>query len=947
MRNLSSTLARRLRRPDCSARVLIEADVVARGVIVNTPDEWNDCDSATGLDVRSDGTLRLAGTQQTFASSLSESTVGATFVTDLNRVSPHWVVLASLSGADPNRGINRVIAHLDPDPLGTGRNVDQWRCQMFAVYEVLQGLDNGPPGGPGISGDVLVLGDSSPVVSVVEAGTADHEVTFAFPQPLTVPARPQAAGSAYPNPTVIVMIWAVTNAGIAAANVEWQTTAQAVVDGLYGVELEEPAYGDDSRKGQYGILAGGQHVPLVAIGYLSYANDDATFTTNPLDAGADPSANSDVRLIGRARVPPGTAVRFYVRNDADSGWVLYTDGQRASDLANVDFTATAGTSRKFRVELDTNAAGDVTPEVLAMGFEHVTTTALYDIAEVESCEWIVEPVTLKARLPEVRIRGLRDGVQDFNAAIDRLLSENDSADLSFAVYVGHPDDDRATWMLIDRFPIVDDWDSDGHSHVVIAVSPLAFLRGGPTGERRLPRYDVATGEREDLIYDGTATKNAPSEIWEDLILTQLGISPFWVGAPPDDVTLTYLDETGASQTLNLATTTGLKKRISDSDAHDEVDSIGFVPGFATVSSQGAITAVRMRGGEGPIRAIFSADDITWLSVTPGFRYRRPVLFTEYNFWDAPDDPDEVRSFHQNAIDNLGAGRISSHEYLPGSWITAKAIAEAVGAREVQAFGAGIVQWTFTSMWPYPELEIGDRVAVEVDRFAAKDPNVARTLRGALWAVGRIVGVHNVWGTHLTVAIENWADIIAASEVVSRIGLPDLFACQLYLTGDDTYVGNGAIEFAVLWDAALHDLGDQWQFNPNAAAYTAEAVVGIREAGLYEVTWVIDYASYAGAVTVYIIHDDTVGGTDEFTSYAFSTLGLPATGKFVATTTFQAAHGDVIVGWVEVPNASATITLKSGIGRTTFSVFALSRSSAGDPGRQIDLVDPIRRRWPFR
>jgi hypothetical protein len=898
VRPLSSTLERRLRRPDSTARVLIEADVVVRGVLVNTPDEWNDCDSTTGLEVRSDGTIRLAATQQTLISSLAQAADG-TSVTETHLQRPgsdtFFGALIHIDPArDPRVQFNRVIAHVDPDPASTGRIVDEWRCQLFGLVKVVAPQT-----------DVVEIVPISGVVAVVEADVADHEVTFTFAEPVDWSFWPAGQTDVYPQITVLVCLWGIDNDSGQATNIEWQTTnAGTYTDGSSTIRAARLNLRSDGR---YTIVTGATiDAPLVSLGYYSFASDDATFTTNPLDLGGTPSANSAVRLVGRARVSPGTAVRYYVRNDGDTAWIEYTDGQTA-DVVGVDIVTSAGV-RDWRVELDTNTTTDVTPEVLAIGMEEVSTTPLYDVADVQSCEWILDPITLKARLPECRIRGLRDGVQDFNAAIDTLLSENDSADLAFNVYIGHPDDDRSAWMLIDRFPIVDDWDAEGHSHVVIAVSPLAFLRGGPTGERRLPRYDVATGEREELIYDGTSTKNAPSEIWNDLILTQLGISPFWVGAPPEDVTLTYLDEAGASQTENLSTTTGLKKRIADSDAHEEIDAIGFVPGFATVSSQGVITAVRMRGGEGPIRAIFSADDLTWVSVTPGFRYRRPVLFTEYNFWDSPDDPDEVRSFHQNAIDNLGAGRISAPERLSetvGSWITTTAIAEAVGAREVQAFGTGLLQWSFGSIWPYPELELGDRVAVEVDRFAAKDPNVARSLRGALWAVGRVVGIHDVWGTQLSIAIENWADIISSAEVVTRVNLNAIARCSVYLTAAES-IGFPVNNYDIPWDAEAEDIGGFWVVG------TPTDLV-IPGTGRYhmELTGVATYGGGGGWFNLRI-NDVTISTFDNST--------LPSGGNFRLPDTRWLQTGDVV-----------TVTMNAGISawQVDEATFSIVKEQVGD------------------
>jgi hypothetical protein len=768
----------------------------------------------------------------------------------------------------------------------------------------------------------------SGVVAVVEANVADHEVTFTFAEPVDWSFWPAGQTDVYPQITVLVCLWGIDNDSGQATNIEWQTTnAGTYTDGSSTIRAARLNLRSDGR---YTIVTGATiDAPLVSLGYYSFASDDATFTTNPLDLGGTPSANSAVRLVGRARTPPGTAVRYYVRNDGDTAWIEYTEGQTA-DVVGVDIVTSAGL-RDWRVELDTNTTTDVTPEVLAIGMEEVSTTPLYDVADVQSCEWILDPITLKARLPECRIRGLRDGVQDFNAAIDTLLSENDSADLAFNVYIGHPDDDRSTWMLVDRFPIVDDWDAEGHSHVVIAVSPLAFLRGGPTGERRLPRYDVATGEREELIYDGTSTKNAPSEIWNDLILTQLGISPFWVGAPPEDVTLTYLDEAGASQTENLSTTTGLKKRIADSDAHEEIDAIGFVPGFVTVSSQGVITAVRMRGGEGPIRAIFSADDLTWVSVTPGFRYRRPVLFTEYNFWDSPDDPDEVRSFHQNAIDNLGAGRISAPERLSetvGSWITTTAIAEAVGAREVQAFGTGLLQWSFGSIWPYPELELGDRVAVEVDRFAAKDPNVARSLRGALWAVGRVVGIHDVWGTQLSIAIENWADIISSAEVVTRVKLDEAVRCSVRMTADlDLTSHGGGISQDIPFAAEAEDTHDVHDNATNNGRLTIPTGLG----GIYTTEAHILYESLAGLPSLSLAW---AGATDE-RSIQLDASTMSAAGVIdLAIPNVAALGGNYVHVAVGCLLATDQIRILGGtVSETRFSLIrhGVFRAPTGTPG----------------
>jgi len=234
--------------------------------------------------------------------------------------------------------------------------------------------------------------------------------------------------------------------------------------------------------------------------------------------------------------------------------------------------------------------------------------------------------------------------------------------------------------------------------------------------------------------------------------------------------------------------------------------VSFLAGYATTSYGGRIRAVQLRGGEGPLRAIITADEIRWTAVTPGFRVRRPVIFAEYKTFDNPDAPDEVRAFHQPAIDNLGQGRIQTVDRLPEaamSYVQAKTAAEAIAAREIAAFGLGLLQWSFEHIYSRPDLTLGDRVAVECDRFVARDPNAARALKGAVWAVGRIVGIHDHAHTRFSIHLENWADIIASTAVVTRTNLNELARCIAYHSTNQNF---GGTEDVIQFDSETEDIG---------------------------------------------------------------------------------------------------------------------------------------------
>jgi len=347
----------------------------------------------------------------------------------------------------------------------------------------------------------------------------------------------------------------------------------------------------------------------------------------------------------------------------------------------------------------------------------------------------------------------------------------------------------------------------------------------------------------------------------------------------------------------------------------------------------------MRGGQGALHDILPADQIRWTAVTPGFRLRRPVIFAEYGAFENPDEPDETRAFHQAAIDNLGQGRIQTFDRLPESamsYVQTQALAEAITGRELAAFGAGLLQWSFESIFPRPGLTLGDMIAVETDRFVARDPIVARALRGALWAIGRVVGVHDAAHTQFSIWMESWADIIAAAEVVTRIGLIELASCRAYLTGDDVVSTGTFWTYPIAFAAEEHDTSDIHDNAVSNTRFTVPAGLG----GRYSILAHLPYSGLSGATFGIAILKN---GATQIAWLSVNPAVAPTTGSWDLSfqTVELAAEEYLEVVFSGAGNSGWTLVGGSA-NETSFAIRRNTPIRLVVSTSQVTLVDP--RRW---
>ena len=760
----NTALEQCLRRADPTARQMIEAQIELAADIRQRKSQWQAMDSTTGLELLDDGRVQLA---DTITTRIENATSNQFHTSNWGWGPPNFqsgtVFAARITwGADDsaNMVIDRIVAHLHPKVGAPAKTVDRWLCQPWALLAV---NDEFSPTQYLV--DLVPL--AAPVSVAAGAGTSAADITFNWlkgkPRPKSiVPAFRGTGGAEFDSAaTMFVFIWGIQADGSIATNIGWGensaasvvTTGSRKLRGVYVQRLsgQQPQGSAFATDGPVTLGATLQPVPRMRVETGTYTDDDVTFSGgNLMDLGATPTG--DVELVGRGETPIGSTIRYYVRNNADSAWVQFTDGQTVTDVG-----VSKRQTYKMRAELDT-VVGDVTPALTGLGVREITKVDLSDTARIEDdVQWAVDPISGKGETTEAHLVALRDGEHDFRDAISNLLSSYDLGKLSFRLFCGDTSLSRASWLHIDDF-LIDDYDPRGASIELTTLSRLALLRG------ILPPFDTAANSRQALRYANASLK----AVYDDLIGTQIAIPASNRGPGVED------------------TTTLVTKAITESEAKEELDAICFLAGGAALSSQGRVRFVDLFGQEKSIVALFPSSEITPLSVTPGFRQRVPEFYVPCN-WDevAERYVDEVRGFHANALLNLGVARVDPPQTLADTisrWIPSTTLGETIATRHATAFGAGYLQWSFRSNYAYPELEPGDAVAVQTDRFVARDPNAARELRGDLWAIGIVQSVRGALGTEFTVWIRNWADIFGAFEAVDH-GLPGLPGDNLVPNGD--------------------------------------------------------------------------------------------------------------------------------------------------------------------
>ena len=266
------------------------------------------------------------------------------------------------------------------------------------------------------------------------------------------------------------------------------------------------------------------------------------------------------------------------------------------------------------------------------------------------------------------------------------------------------------------------------------------------------------GRRETVTYTGQTLK----AVYDDLLANRLAV-PANLRGP------------GIENTVDVVTKqlTGLRRRkpsAQDVVGKTEIEALGFIADAAIGSSEGRIKAFDLSQGQ-PVRAIFRSRRIKIGEASPGHERRIPEYFGAYRWNEVTEEfQDEVRGFHTDSLLKIGTVGLGPPQWWDeevGKWIDTDALAERIVLRVVNRLGTGMMLWSFNSVDRYPELEIGDMVAVETDLFCSRDPNLDIEIKGRRWIVGPLQRVGS--GRFFTIHPRGYADILATNDSGTRIG----------------------------------------------------------------------------------------------------------------------------------------------------------------------------------
>jgi hypothetical protein len=311
---------------------------------------------------------------------------------------------------------------------------------------------------------------------------------------------------------------------------------------------------------------------------------------------------------------------------------------------------------------------------------------------------------------------------------------------------------------------------------VTAVSGTGQMR---LGWARL----VVLGLRGALQYPPQVTTPTIGNVTADIINNQINLDGrYRPSAYPDALTNPItVAKTIAQSPTGVAAITDLTK------AKTELDALMWVGGYALISTQGRLKYVPLyqvvTGLDpiylnvsatfspltGPVRAVIPIGEVGEpISVTPGWRQRVAQYGVLYN-WNGSFYAGEAQAAGV-ALTSFPLALLDAEQrpsIIISQWIATQGLAQGLAVRHVQSFGLGLLEWRFRSTYARPELEIGDVVSIQTDRFIAFDPIGQRALNGQLWATGVVVGRYDVWGRDLAIWIQSYAAIKPIAVVTSQ------------------------------------------------------------------------------------------------------------------------------------------------------------------------------------
>ncbi len=340
-----------------------------------------------------------------------------------------------------------------------------------------------------------------------------------------------------------------------------------------------------------------------------------------------------------------------------------------------------------------------------------------------------------------------------------------------------------------------------------------LIRANGTGQIRVGWARlVVLGLRAPLQFNpGTSIQTAA----DNLVQNQVALDARYQGPK-------YLD---AAPTITVSKTIA-QSAVGTTDltrAKTELDALAWIAGGSYISSQGALkfvplfqvtTGTDLLSGNrtatyaplaGPVRAVFPIEETVPIAVTAGWRQRIPLFAVPWG-WDGTRYAGEAQVVNQPALSFFSQALIDPETRCPegiSQYLESDGMARALSIRHAQAFGLGMMVWRFRTTYPRPELERGDVVLVQTDRFLGFDPIANRALSGRLWVRAVIVGRYDAMGREWAAWVQSYA---AITPIPTAIAVPTINPQNPLALGVTGYIGEQAgtaagDNLAVFWSGS--------------------------------------------------------------------------------------------------------------------------------------------------
>ena len=218
------------------------------------------------------------------------------------------------------------------------------------------------------------------------------------------------------------------------------------------------------------------------------------------------------------------------------------------------------------------------------------------------------------------------------------------------------------------------------------------------------------------------------------------------------------------------TTDLLSKAVMDADGKRELERIARCDGGSIADNAGRVDFINLWKPRQAVAAVFPMEEFAVTEASQGLRARLPVYKVSYGY-DGAKFTGEVKTIHSAANTSLGPSRIDQPDQLleeeTAKWIPEAKVASELGALVVNAMAYGMTTVAGRPIYPHPELNLGDLVAVETDRLAIYSPVHGGSLRGPLWALAVVIGRSGLMGEELTLWVRGLWDLFGTSGTVTK------------------------------------------------------------------------------------------------------------------------------------------------------------------------------------